>query len=105
MRDWRCAQSERPEGCLGRCGAGAFLDAECALPQVPGRSEGRNSTSAELESLEETMQQAAEHKAAYAGMPLRYHALDTVAETHPVQTHRPDNMQSACTRAHLRITA
>ena len=38
--------------------------------QVYKKDKGRNSSSAELASLEETMQEAAEQKAAYAGMSL-----------------------------------
>ena len=47
------------------------------LVQVHSRSEGRNSTSAELRAIEETMHEEAEHKAAYAGMP-----LSSFASTH-----------------------
>ena len=59
----------------------------CALLQVYTQTEGRNSTLAELQSLEETMQQQAEHKAAYAGMHLSYNDLDLAAKFDSLQTY------------------
>jgi len=47
--------------------------------QVHSRGEGRNSTSAELRAIEDTMHEEAEHKAAYAGMPLSSFASHTAS--------------------------
>ena len=51
------------------------------------RDEGQNSTSSELASLEETMQQEAEHKAAYAGAPFCAPTLSLQLIADSLQTH------------------